>query len=48
MDIIKLAIESAELLDSYIKRHIKLFRTYAKSTLSFANRMTGKSIKHNI
>ena len=48
MDIIELALDSAERLKSYIERHLELFRTYTKSAPSFTNRMRGKSIRHII
>ena len=48
MDIIELALDSAERLKSYIERHLELFKTYTKSAPSFTNRMRGKSIRHII
>ena len=48
MDIIELALESAERLESHIERNLKLFKTYNKSDPSFINSMRGKSIGHII
>ena len=42
MDIIELALEGTERLAAYIERNLILFKTHAKSSPSYINRMREK------